>query len=668
MKFSNKGGSTPYTLLFCQVIVFSFAVAYGMAWMLKERPAIEKKAFLNRRQLFQNYRILNAFLANNGTESGPAQPEAADAANPLLAAVENLKQAQACFDKKRYADCIALLDMVPARFPFLAARCDALRLRSLHASRRYAGFIAYSAARPWTDLDGRVLRLDCLLKSGKPQQAFEEFRPLFARQRLPSFTRFLSRQDLAAMLKRLGENDWLAKFTFLLESGEGGEFRRELPYSGFRGLNRLFQAEFAYLNRRYAQARQLLRAPLPEKYRAFAEKILVKIDIRDDPGLDVEERLQRIGSDSDLYPGLLFDLAQILVGKGEFARALPFYERYLETSDERDDDYWKTAWLLAWIHYRQDDKEKALKYFRIGSASPVPGYRIASRYWQGKLEEGRGPEMARYPFSYYAVKVLGNKERFKDLHQGFLLGIDDPPGDRLLEIVADLKALVRHGMPAEAAEAIHWAKADPRLGRGDLNLLKVIESLLYYQQSQYFMAYSKFRSNFRFYEGVRLPNFLSGIFFPRPYEDLVSAYSRAQEVDPSLVLALIREESFFRSDARSPANAYGLMQLLQGTARQVANGSGLKVKARDLYDPEVNIRLGLAYLKTLLDKYDGRLYLALAAYNAGPHRVDQWLQDFPGAHEDEFIEMIPFTETRTYVKNILRNYFFYRYYYGNGAA
>ena len=105
------------------------------------------------------------------------------------------------------------------------------------------------------------------------------------------------------------------------------------------------------------------------------------------------------------------------------------------------------------------------------------------------------------------------------------------------------------------------------------------------------------------------------------------------------------------------------MQLLHGTAREIANGSDLKVKARDLYDPEINIRLGLQYLKTMLDRYDGRLYLALAAYNAGPHRVDRWLQDFPDAGEEEFIEMIPFTETRTYVKNILRNYFFYRYYY-----
>jgi soluble lytic murein transglycosylase len=132
------------------------------------------------------------------------------------------------------------------------------------------------------------------------------------------------------------------------------------------------------------------------------------------------------------------------------------------------------------------------------------------------------------------------------------------------------------------------------------------------------------------------------------------------------VQALIREESFFRTDSLSSAKAYGLMQLLHDTAREIARGSNLKVKAKDLYDPEINIRLGLNHLKMLLDKYDGRLYLALAAYNAGVGAVDQWLADFPNADEEEFIEMIPFSETRNYVKNILRNYFFYRYYYDTG--
>ncbi len=671
MKFSSKNGSTPYTLLFCQIVIFSFAGAYGAVWFFREPPVPEQKSVINRQQLFQNYRILNQFLANGNAAVPavqPAQPEAMDLENPLLATIENLKKAQEFFQAKKYASCRSILTEVPSRFPFVAARRDALVLKNLYAVKKYGDFIRYSDSHPDASLEIRVMRLNCLLQVGRTLQAGKEFRELFTRQRLQVFSQWLSKPALASMLKGLNENDWFAKFSILLKNREGGEFGRETSYCGFRELNRLFRAEFAYAGRAYGQARQLLRAPLPEKYSAFGEKILVKMDIRIDPGLDVEERLQRIGRNSSLYPELLFDIAQILVGKSEFAKALPYYERFLESSLQRDDDYWKTVWLLAWIHYRRDDKKKALEYFRLGSESTIPGYSIASSYWRAKLADGQAPELARYPFSYYAVKVLGDKDHFKNLHQGFLSGIDDPPGEWFLAVVEDLKVLSKYKLWDEIAETIHWAKGDSRLSACDLNLLKIIESLLYYQQNRFFLAFDKFRSNFLFYESVCLPNFLSGIFFPRQYEDLIANYSREQEVDPGLVLALIREESFFQPDVRSPANAYGLMQLLHGTARQVANGSDLKVKAKDLYDPEINIRLGLSYLKTLLDRYDGRLYLALAAYNAGPHRVDQWLLDFPEADEEEFIEMIPFTETRTYVKNILRNYFFYRYYSDNGKA
>jgi hypothetical protein len=643
------------------VVLFSFAAAWGVAWLQRQPPAPERASTLDRRQLFRNYRILNRFLADT-----PGAAAASDA--PLLEAVAGLKRAEELFAARQYAVSAAALARVPAGHAFLDSRRDALHLRLLHANRSYSALIAASDARWPQDLDLRVLRLDGLLRTRQGERAFAEFRPLFARQRLDAFSRHLARPDLAALLRRLGEDDWLAKFAFLKAGNESGEFRREMAYCGFRELNRLFQAEFAYLGRSFGRARQLLRPPLPEPYRAAAECLRLKMDVRDDPGLDLEPRLRALGNEAPLLPGLLFDLAQILAGKGEFARSLPLYERYLGTGGERGNEYWKTVWLTAWIHYRQDDREQALKYFRLGGVSPVAGYRIASRYWQAKLEESGPAELGAYPFSYYAIKSLADQGPLPERQQGFLRGIDAPPGERFLAIVADLQVLVDNGMLDEAVASLRWAKTDPLLGAGDLNLLKVIESLLYYRRQQYFLAYSTFRDNFPRLETVHLPNFLSGLFFPRAFAELIADHSRRQEVDPSLVLALIREESFFRSDVRSPANAIGLMQLLQGTARQVASNSGLKVRARDLYDPEINIRLGLQYLKTLLERYDRRLYLALAAYNAGPHRVDQWLLDYPLADEEEFIEMIPFAETRNYVKNILRNYFFYQYYYEKDSA
>jgi soluble lytic murein transglycosylase len=178
------------------------------------------------------------------------------------------------------------------------------------------------------------------------------------------------------------------------------------------------------------------------------------------------------------------------------------------------------------------------------------------------------------------------------------------------------------------------------------------------------MAFINFRDHFQCYLCIRLPHFLSQVVLPLKYTDLIEQYCEKYQLDSALVLALIREESFFRPDAVSPAKACGLMQLLLETARQVAYAQRIKVFRTDLFDPETNIRLGTEYLKNLLDKYKGKLPLALAAYNAGWERVDEWMNRFGTVKDDEFIEMIPFSETRNYVKNILRNYFYYRFYYG----
>ncbi len=135
----------------------------------------------------------------------------------------------------------------------------------------------------------------------------------------------------------------------------------------------------------------------------------------------------------------------------------------------------------------------------------------------------------------------------------------------------------------------------------------------------------------------------------------------AGTVDPAVVLAVIRQESSFDRGAISPAGARGLMQLLPGTAEQVARALGASVTRVALTaDAERNIQLGTAYLRQLLARYDGSVPLAVAAYNAGPHRVDQWLVENgdPRPHPTamlNWIELIPFGETRNYVQRVLEN-------------
>jgi len=141
--------------------------------------------------------------------------------------------------------------------------------------------------------------------------------------------------------------------------------------------------------------------------------------------------------------------------------------------------------------------------------------------------------------------------------------------------------------------------------------------------------------------------------FPLAYEVEFAAAEGNHQVDRWLLMALARRESAFNAQAASPVGAQGLMQLMPGTARQVAAQVGVPYKGLEtVHNPELNIALGSHYLAGLLKRYQGNRVLALAAYNAGPHRVDRWLQD-ANAPMDVFIESIPFYETREYVQAVL---------------
>jgi soluble lytic murein transglycosylase len=146
------------------------------------------------------------------------------------------------------------------------------------------------------------------------------------------------------------------------------------------------------------------------------------------------------------------------------------------------------------------------------------------------------------------------------------------------------------------------------------------------------------------------------ILFPEMYWDTIRAESEKNHLDPYLVASLIRQESEFNPSAISHANAYGLMQLLPSVGRQMAREEGLgSIEPRQLLDPVLNIRLGTRYLRQTIDKFGGVSEYALAAYNAGDNRVTDWQAAGPYHGIDEFVESIPFTETRDYVQAILRN-------------
>lgn len=144
------------------------------------------------------------------------------------------------------------------------------------------------------------------------------------------------------------------------------------------------------------------------------------------------------------------------------------------------------------------------------------------------------------------------------------------------------------------------------------------------------------------------------IRFPTPYDELVYKYSQRRKLEPEFVYGIIRRESAFNVQARSPVGARGLMQLMPSTARQVSRQLNLKSPSiYDLYRASFNINLGSTYISEMLKKFNGHRALASAAYNAGPHRVDKWLPENSEMPADVWVDTIPFTETREYVRAIL---------------
>lgn len=141
--------------------------------------------------------------------------------------------------------------------------------------------------------------------------------------------------------------------------------------------------------------------------------------------------------------------------------------------------------------------------------------------------------------------------------------------------------------------------------------------------------------------------------FPLAYRTQVVEQAERRKIDPAYAFAIIRQESAFTEDVRSPAGALGLMQLMPETARRIAKAIDMRLKdSTQLLQADTNIHLGMAYLRKLLDRFNGNAVLATAAYNAGDYRVRRWIPDGVSVPSDVWVETIPYYETRGYLQNV----------------
>lgn len=163
---------------------------------------------------------------------------------------------------------------------------------------------------------------------------------------------------------------------------------------------------------------------------------------------------------------------------------------------------------------------------------------------------------------------------------------------------------------------------------------------------------------------VKIHRDLLKIIYPIYYKSLVFEAAEENNLDPYLLCAIIYEESKFDSEAVSRQGAKGLMQIMPHTGEWIAsNFANDKFALEDLYDPQINIKYGSWYLARLKEEFDNRLPVILAAYNGGQGNVGQWLENekWDGKHEN--LDNIPFTETRGYVKKVMKTYERYKYIY-----
>ncbi|MFT4562005.1 MAG: soluble lytic murein transglycosylase [Gammaproteobacteria bacterium] len=152
------------------------------------------------------------------------------------------------------------------------------------------------------------------------------------------------------------------------------------------------------------------------------------------------------------------------------------------------------------------------------------------------------------------------------------------------------------------------------------------------------------------------------IRFPLLFDKLIDKYAEKRQLAAADIFSIIRTESAFMTDARSPVGALGLMQLMPNTGRETARRIGTTLgSARELLKPEKNIMVGSAYLKRMLKRFNGSFILAAAAYNAGPHRVKTWLPKSGCTPADIWVDTIPFTETRKYVRRAVFNAMVYHW-------
>lgn len=368
------------------------------------------------------------------------------------------------------------------------------------------------------------------------------------------------------------------------------------------------------------------------------------------------------GKKQEYADDALMEAGGLRRSQGAYRDAAVIYERVIKGYPDSKFAT-RAVWEAGWCRYLGGEYAQAADTFR--SLLKDESYRERVLYWLARsLERSSMPAADDYyrqlqeefPAGFYATWHRGQKG---------LPDLREPLGQR--NALAELPLLPGYDKPRLLAslgllEESRSEMTAVRKKNGDKKSLFPGLARIYLELQDYGSAIALFLQNRPVkWDKVSLPLWTAG--YPQAYGDLVASHAAGNGLSEGLVYALIRAESGFSPAIKSPAGAIGLMQLMPATAKQTAREKGEFNPAR-LTIPEYNIKLGTRHLRDLLQDYNGEAVYAIAAYNAGAAAVDRWRKGMKGAAMDEFIESIPYQETRDYVKKVYASAATYRRLYG----
>lgn len=317
-------------------------------------------------------------------------------------------------------------------------------------------------------------------------------------------------------------------------------------------------------------------------------------------------------------------------------------------------------WENGWSAYERGDRERAVAVWSdLAAVYPRSTSARSGRYWTARAKDETGD--AATARQIYLELLATDTADFYARQAGLRLAgatqtIATAPPERQSwpesPRLARAARLAQIGLDRLAREeiALVGEQAEPRASAA---LTARVLARLGERRASLRALRKAFPDLGTAYQG-RVPNEALALFYPIDYRDSITGAATREQLSPSLVFGMIHQESAFDAAARSSSGARGLMQLMPATGREVAKRLGLPFSTARLNEPETSLRLGTHYFRQMLDRFDGRVELALAGYNGGPGRISRlWRAAGPDAELDRFLEGLSVTESRHYVKRIL---------------